>query len=169
MSAPVGLNQEVNMSKSVIPVGTDRPGARREANPFAFLQQEIDRLFEGLGGNFPVFAPSRAALPRMDVSETDKVIEVTAELPGLEAKDIKLDLTNNILTIRGEKKSDREEKDKDYHLIERSFGSFSRSVQLPDGVNAEDVSAEIAKGVLTVTIKKPAARAGKQIEIKSAA
>jgi HSP20 family protein len=158
------------MSKSVIPVGTDRPGTRLETNPFAFLQQEIDRLFDGLGRGFPTFATmSTAALLRMDVSETDKMIEVTAELPGLEAKDIKLDLANNVLTIRGEKKSEREEKDKDYHLVERSFGSFSRSLQLPDGVNVEDVSAEMAKGVLTVTIKKPAEKASKQIEVKTAA
>lgn len=105
----------------------------------------------------------------MDVSETDKVIEVTAELPGLEAKDIQLGIVDNVLTVRGEKKSEREEKQKDYHLVERSFGSFSRSVQLPEGVKAEDISAEIAKGVLKVTVKRPAPKQSKQIEIKTAA
>ena len=157
------------MSKDVVPVGGARPVARQDTNPFAFLQQEIDRLFDGFGRNFPAFAGSNAVMPRMDVSETDKSIEVVAELPGLEAKDVQLNLADNVLTIRGEKKSEREEKQKDYHLVERSFGSFARSVQLPDGVKAEDVTAEIAKGVLKVTVKKPAPKQSKQIEIKTAA
>lgn len=160
------------MNKSLIPVGTDRNIARREANPFSFLQQEIDRLFEGMTRgfpSFPAFSGTSVNLPRMDVSETDKAIEIEAELPGLEPKDVQINLADDVLTIRGEKKSEREEKDKDYHLVERSFGSFSRSVQLPQGVKAEDVSAEIAKGVLKVTVKKPAPAQSKQIEIKSAA
>jgi HSP20 family protein len=157
------------MSKDVVPVGSTRPVARQDSNPFAFLQQEIDRLFDGFGRNFPAFVTGNAAMPRMDVSETDKAIEVVAELPGLEAKDVQLNLADNVLTIRGEKKSEREEKQKDYHLVERNFGSFARSVQLPDGVKAEDVNAEIAKGVLKVTVKKPAPKQSKQIEIKTAA
>lgn len=158
------------MNKSLIPVGTDRSVARRESNPFSFLQQEIDRLFEGVTRGFPNFpAIAGASLPRMDVAETDKAIEIEAELPGLETKDVQINLADNVLTIRGEKKSEREEKEKDYHLVERSFGSFSRSVALPQGVKPEDVSAEIAKGVLKVTVKKPAPAQSKQIEIKSAA
>ena len=160
------------MNKSLIPVGTDRAVSRRESNPFSFLQQEIDRLFEGVTRgfpNFPAFAGASANLPRMDVAETDKAIEIEAELPGLETKDVQINLADNVLTIRGEKKSEREEKEKDYHLVERSYGSFSRSVALPQGVKAEDVSAEIAKGVLKVTVKKPAPAQSKQIEIKSAA
>ena len=160
------------MNKSVIPVGTEHTVARREANPFSFLQQEIDRLFEGVTRGFPsftAFTGASANLPRMDVSETDKAIEIEAELPGLETKDVQINLADNLLTIRGEKKSEREEKNKDYHLVERSFGSFSRSVQLPQGVKPDDVSAEIAKGVLKVTVKKPAPAQSKQIEIKSAA
>src|ERR1039458_9831152 len=72
----------------------------------------------------------------MDVAETDKVIEITAELPGLEKKDVELNVTDNLLTIRGEKRSEREEKNKDYHLVERSFGCFPRSVELPEGGEA---------------------------------
>ena len=157
------------MIKGLIPVGTERAVARRETNPFTFLQQEIDRLFDGFGRNFPTFAAPAAMMPSMDVSETDKTVEISAELPGLETKDVQLNLADNMLTIRGEKKSEREEKDKDYHLIERSFGSFARSVALPEGVKAEDVSAEIAKGVLKVTVKKPAPKQSKQIDIKAAA
>ena len=160
------------MNKSLIPVGNDRNVARRDTNPFSFLQQEIDRLFEGVARGFPNFPALTGAgtnMPRMDVSETDKAIEIEAELPGLETKDVQINLADNVLTIRGEKKSEREEKNKDYHLVERSFGAFSRSVQLPQGVKPEDVSAEIAKGVLKVTVKKPAPAQSKQIEIKSAA
>lgn len=157
------------MVNDMIPVRTERALARRESNPFTFLQQEIDRLFDGFGRNFPTFAPSQAMMPRMDVSETDKTVEISTELPGLETKDVQLNLADNTLTIRGEKKSEREEKDKDYHLIERSFGAFSRSVALPEGVKAEDVSAEIAKGVLKVTVKKPAPKQSRQIDIKTAA
>ncbi|MFB9262372.1 Hsp20/alpha crystallin family protein [Bradyrhizobium erythrophlei] len=157
------------MIKDMIPVGTQRAMARRKSNPFAFLQNEIDGLFDGFGRNFPTFVAPGTAMPRMDVSETDEVIEISAELPGLEAKDVQLNLDDNGLTIRGEKKSEREEKNKDYHLVERSFGSFARSVTLPGGVKPDDVSAEIAKGVLKVIVKKPAPRQSKQIDIKSAA
>ena len=154
-------------TKSVVPVGTQRAITRRDTNPFSFLQQEIDRLFEGVTRNIPGFATT--AMPSMDISETDKAIEITAELPGLEKKDVELNVADNLLTIRGEKKNEREEKNKDYHLVERSYGSFSRSVELPAGVKIEDISAEIANGVLKVTVQKPAPKQTKQIEIKSAA
>ena len=104
----------------------------------------------------------------IDVSETNESIDITAELPGLEAKDVQLNLSDNVLSIRGEKKSEHEDRQKDYHLVERSFGSFARSVQLPEGVKAEDVTAEISKGVLRVTVKKPRPKQRKQIEIKAA-
>ena len=154
--------------QSLIPIGTERAVTRRETNPFIFLQHEIDRLFDGFSRNFPSLAATTATLPSMDLSETDKVIEITVELPGLEKKDVELNITDNLLTIRGEKKSEREEKNKDYHLVERSFGSFARSVELPAGVKPEDITAEIAKGVLKVTVQKPAPRQSKQIDIKTA-
>jgi len=148
--------------------------------PFEALRKEIDRVFEDFDDGFwrqPFRSlaalerawPSKlATTPAVDVSETDKAIEVTAELPGLEAKDVQLNLADNVLTIRGEKKSEREEKEKDYHLVERSFGSFARSVQLPDGVKPEDINAEIAKGVLKVTVKKPAPKNTKQHRLAAA-
>jgi HSP20 family protein len=154
-------------TKSVVPVGTQRAITRRDTNPFSFLQQEIDRLFEGVTRNIPGLATT--TMPSMDISETDKAIEITAELPGLEKKDVELNVAENLLTIRGEKKNEREEKNKDYHLVERRYGSFSRSVELPAGVKVEDISAEIANGVLKVTVQKPAPKQTKQIEIKTAA
>jgi HSP20 family protein len=136
------------------------------------LQQEIDRLFDGFSrgfAGFPNFPTTRELMPSMDVSETDKEIEITTELPGLEEKDIQLNMADNVLTIRGEKKNEREEKKKDYHLVERSYGSFVRSVQLPDGVNADNIKAVMSKGVLKVTVPKPAPAQSRKIDIKPAA
>jgi HSP20 family protein len=154
--------------KSLIPVGTERAVTRAASDPFSALQREIDRLFEGFSRSFSGF-PMRDVMPKMDVSETDKEIEVIAELPGLEEKDIQLNLSDNMFTIRGEKKNEREEKEKDYHLVERSYGSFTRSVQLPDGVNADGIKAVMSKGVLKVTVPKPAPAQAKKINIQAAA
>ena len=157
--------------KSLIPIGSERGVTRATSNPFSALQQDIDRLFEGFSRGFTGFAgfPSRELMPSMDLSETDKEIEISAELPGLEEKDIQLNVSDNVLTIRGEKKNEREETKKDYHLIERSYGSFTRSVQLPDGVNADNIKAVMSKGVLKVTVPKPAPAQTKKIDIKAAA
>jgi HSP20 family protein len=154
--------------KSLIPVGSERGMARFPSNPFSALQQEIDRLFDGFSRGLAGF-PSSELMPSMDVSETDKEIEISTELPGLEEKDVQLNLSDNVLTIRGEKKNEREETGKDYRLVERSYGSFTRSVRLPDGVNADNIKAEMAKGVLKVTVPKPAPAQSKKIDIKAAA
>lgn len=154
--------------KSLIPMGSDRSVSRSSSNPFSALQQEIDRLFEGFSRGFPDFS-GRELIPNMDVSETDKEIEITAELPGLEEKDIQLNVSDNVLTIRGEKKNEREESEKDYHLVERSYGSFTRAVQLPEGVNIDNIKAVMSKGVLKVTVPKPAPTQSKKIDVKSAA
>jgi HSP20 family protein len=161
---------EVSMSwKSLIPVGRERAGvARRDANPFLSLQQEVERLFDDFARGFPAFGPT-SLTPSMDVTETDKEIELTAELPGLEEKDVQINLADNVLTIRGEKKAEKEEKDKNYHLVERSYGAFSRSIELPGGVDADKIKATITKGVLKVTVPKPAAATAKKIEVKTAA
>lgn len=159
--------------KSLIPVGRERGVAA--ANPFTSLQREIDRLFEdftrGFPTGFPALGGNGAAklLPSMDVTETDKEIEITAELPGLEEKDVQINVADNMLTIRGEKKAEKEQTDKNYRLVERSYGSFERALELPDGVNADDIKATIAKGVLKVTVPKPAPAQAKKIEVKSAA
>jgi HSP20 family protein len=156
--------------KSLIPVGRER-GVTGSANPFMSLQREIDRLFEDFTHGFPAFAGNGASklLPSMDVTETDKEIEITAELPGLEEKDVQINVADNLLTIRGEKKAEKEEKDKNYRLVERSYGAFERTLELPDGVNADAIKASIAKGVLKVTVPKPAPAQAKKIEVKSAA
>ncbi len=157
--------------KSLIPVGRDR-GVAAPANPFVSLQREIDRLFDDFT-RFPAFTAfgngKAELMPSMDVTETDKEIEITAELPGLEEKDVQINLADNLLTIRGEKSAEKQEKDKNYRLIERSYGSFERTLELPDGVNADAIKASIAKGVLKVTVPKPAPAQSKTINVKAAA
>jgi Molecular chaperone (small heat shock protein) len=156
--------------RSLIPVGRDRNVARQE-NPFMSLQRDIDRLFDDFTRGFPTFSNAGVAelLPSMDVTETDKEIEITAELPGLEEKDVQINVADNLLTIRGEKKAEKEQKDKDYRLVECSYGSFSRTLELPDGVNPDAIKANIAKGVLKVTVPKAAPAQIKKIEVKAAA
>jgi HSP20 family protein len=156
--------------KSLIPVGRERSLANW-TDPFVSLQQEVERLFDDFGMRFGAggASPPTALTPRMDVAETDKAIELTAELPGLEEKDIDINLSDNVLTIRGEKKSEREEKDKNYRVVERSYGSFYRSFELPPGVKADAIQASIAKGVLTVRMPKPEPTQTRKIEVKTAA
>jgi HSP20 family protein len=156
--------------KSLIPIGRDR-AMTGSSNPFMTLQREIDRLFDDFTRGFPSpFAGSSSTLmPSMDVTETDKDIEITAELPGLEEKDVQINLADNLLTIRGEKKAQKEEKDKNYRLVERSYGSFERTMELPDGVDPDAIKASIAKGVLKVTAPKPAPAQIKRIDVKPAA
>ena len=156
--------------RSLMPIGRDRNVARSD-NAFMSLQHEIDRLFDDFTRGFPALSTGGTAelLPKLDVTETDKQIEITAELPGLEEKDVQVNLADNVLTIRGEKKAGKEEKDKAYRLVECSYGSFVRSLELPDGVNADAIKASIDKGVLKVTVPKPAPAQVKKIDVKAAA
>jgi len=159
--------------KSLIPIGRQR-GLARADNPFVSLQNEIDRLFDDFTRGFPSFPSignggTAAMLPTMDVAETDKDIEITAELPGLEEKDVQINVSDNVLTIRGEKKAEKEQKEKNYRMVERSYGAFERSLELPEGVNADSIKATIDKGVLKVVVPKPAPAQVKKIEVKSAA
>jgi len=108
--------------------------------------------------------------PAMDIVEEEKVYKLTAELPGLAEKDVEVVVSGDTLTVKGEKKQETERKEKNYTLSERSYGAFSRSFYLPDGVDRDKITAEFAKGVLTVTLPKSAAAAPpKTIEVKAAA
>jgi len=161
--------------KSLIPVGRER-GVARGDNPFYSLQREIDRLFDDFTRGFPTLGTlgggmsgMSTMLPTMDVSETEKEIEITAELPGLEEKDVQVNLADNVLTIRGEKKAEKEQKDKNYRLVERSYGSFERTLELPENVDAGAIKATIDKGVLKVVVPKPAPAQVQKVEVKAAA
>jgi HSP20 family protein len=140
-----------------------RKEGSRELSPFAELQREVNRLFESFfpdGGEgflepFRGFgAAARAFTPRVNVSETDREVRVTAELPGIDEKDIDVSVTRNTLTIRGEKGSEKEDKSESYYRVERSFGQFERTLPLPADVVAEEVEARFSKGILTVVLPK---------------
>jgi len=112
--------------------------------------------------------PTRSAWgPRMDLAETDNEITVKAELPGVEAKDIDINVTGNTLTVRGEKKHDREEKGRDFYYAERRYGGFHRAVQLPAPVDPDKVNAEFKNGVLTVTLTKHPESRPRKITVRS--
>jgi HSP20 family protein len=133
---------------------------------FTGLQREIDRLFDDFGRGWERLAPP--TFPKVDVSETDSEIEITAELPGLEQKDIDVSVSDNTLTVSGEKRTESEKKDKTYTVSERSYGAFSRSVALPPGVDPGAIKATVANGVLKVTAPKPASSKAAKIEVKTA-
>jgi HSP20 family protein len=145
----------------------------------------MDRLFDDFGRDlwsspfhrpmWPVEAFWRrqlpwGAAPAVDVIESEKAYEITAELPGLDEKNIEVKLANGGLTIKGEKSEEKEEKKKDYYLHERRFGSFERSFRVPEGVDADKIEATFQKGVLTVTLPKAseAQKAEKKIAVKAA-
>ena len=152
------------MNKDLLPLKrrSDKIAARRDyENPVLAIQDEMNRMFDhfftdpfDLGHFEAITVPEFS--PRIDVSETEKEIKVLAELPGLDEKDIQLSLEQDALVISGEKKAENEEKGKNYHRVERSFGSFSRMIPLPGEIEADKIEAEFKKGVLTITMPKPA-------------
>jgi HSP20 family protein len=148
--------------------------AESQRDPFLALHREMNRLFDeafrGFGlGTLPTTFGGEAA-PALDVRETDNAIEVVAELPGVEEKDVDVSVRDGVLTVRGEKRISREDKDGDWHLTERSHGSFARSITLPVGVDDSKATAEFRNGVLTVTLPKTAEAESKlrRIPIKGA-
>jgi len=137
------------------------------------LFRDVEKVFDEFSRRSPftVGADTSAfAGPKIDMAETKDAIDVTAELPGVEEKDIELTLSEGLLTIRGEKKSERNEQDakKNWYAVERSYGSFSRSIALPFEPTSDKVEAKFDKGVLRVHLPKPPEAASKQqkIEIK---
>jgi HSP20 family protein len=147
------------------------------SDPFATMRRQMDDMLEGFNIPWRQMKPSTNGLltPRIDVSETDKELRITAELPGVEQKDIAVTLTGDMLTITGQKHTDSETKSGDkeplFHRIERSYGSFQRTMSVPYDIDPAKVDAKFKDGVLTVTLPKPAElqKQARQIEIKNAA
>src|SRR6202011_3521981 len=132
------------------------------------LHREIDRLFNELvqgvgpnGGQFNI-------LPNIEISETDKALEISAEMPGLERKDVEISIEDDPLTIRGEKRVEENTDDKNVQHSERSYGVFLRVLQLPAGIDPSAVQATMSNGVLNIVIPKPAKPEPKKIEVKDA-
>lgn len=134
------------------------------------LRREMDRLWDDYyGSGRRALRPLQAEFaPAVDVKETADQLVIKAEVPGMDAQDINISVTGDVLTIKGEKKSEREEKEENYHLVERNYGSFSRSVVMPAAVAMDKIEAKYDKGVLTVTCPKKEEVKPKAIEIKTA-
>jgi HSP20 family protein len=173
------------LSVKTDPQGTEPATAAQRWRPFESLRREVDRLFQDFeqgswrnpfrGPLFDIEPAWRRQMtwstaPAVDIVEKDGGFEVTAELPGMDEKSIEVNVANGCLTIKGEKQEEKEEKEKDYHLQERYFGSFERRFQIPDGVDASKIEANFRKGVLTVTLPKTAEakKAEQKIAIKAA-
>ena len=131
-------------------------------NPMAYFRKpsrEIDTLFDNFWRtpsvfDRPLFTRSEISAPVVDVAQHDKDYEVTAELPGLDAADIDVKFTHDMLTISAKRRKRRKKKKKDYYLSERKYGSFQRSFRLPDGIDADKIEAKFDKGVLKVALPK---------------
>jgi HSP20 family protein len=160
----------------VIMAGSHLPSLfTRRTDGLGSLFREIERTFDDFSRRSPFagfagFGGDGATMPKIDVSEGKDAVEVTVELPGCTEKDIDVTLSEGILTIRGEKKTERDEtdKDKNWHVVERSYGSFSRSIPLPFTPDSTRVEAKFDKGVLRVKLPKPAemVKKEKKIEIR---
>jgi HSP20 family protein len=134
----------------------------------AGVKSEMDRLFDRFAelrwNELPALGDWA---PSMDVSETKESLVCKVEVPGMEQKDIQISLQENLLTIKGEKRQEKEEKDEHFHRIERSYGAFTRSLRLPVAVDAGKVTATVKSGVLTVTLPKTPAAKGTTIPVKA--
>jgi HSP20 family protein len=145
----------MNMLSLMPQWGRGRDVSRHEVDPFLSLHRDINRVFDDAFRNFGLpSAFGNGSWPSMDVRETEKGLEVTAEIPGVEEKDLDVTLANGQLTIRGEKKFERDQKEAGYHVMERSYGSFARSLPLPFDVDEKAVTAAFDKGVLKVSLPK---------------
>lgn len=136
----------------------------REMEPF---QREMDRFFNRFFGEaLPARMGEEGWLPRLDIAETKENLVIEAELPGMDSKDIEVNLTGDLLTIKGEKKSERKEDGKHYHCVERHTGTFQRAFRLPASVQGNKVDASFDKGILTITLPKTEEAKEKEIKIE---
>ena len=131
------------------------------------LQDRMNRLFEDANRNWKSDEPASTTTwsPAVDIFETESEIVVKAEVPGMERKDITLNLENNVLTLRGERRFLKEAKEENYHRIERSYGGFSRAFTIPVTVEDEKIRADYKEGVLTIVLPKKEQAKPKQIRI----
>lgn len=156
------------MNKSLLPW---KRGVAGERDPFAVLRREMNSLFDDFFTD--VERPPALALPafspKVDVKETDGEVRITAELPGVDEKDVEVSVSGDLLTIKGEKKEEKEEKGEERYHFERTYGAFRRSLALPCEVNGDKATATYTKGVLTIVLPKVAdAKKKATIAVKAA-
>lgn len=126
------------------------------------MNRLFDRFFEGRGANG---RSARRWIPAMDLAESDDHLVLRADLPGMTEKDVDIEIKDGVLTVSGERKAEHEEKGEGFHRVERAFGSFSRSLSLPDGVDPDTVDATFKEGVLEVRVPKPAESKPTRVQI----
>ncbi len=165
------------MADDVTSKGQGGRAPTRYTDPFHSFRSEMDRVFDnfltglpsltGLRQGFPA-TEGLSMTPTLDVKENEKEIVVKADLPGIDEKDINLTFHDGVLTLRGEKKSEHTDERENYHVMERSYGSFQRAIRVPETIDEDKVEARFDKGVLTVTLpKRPElVKAQKKIEIR---
>lgn len=151
-----------------VPVTQGSATARPLGTMFGSLQREIDRLFEDFSPTFLGREGAPEVRCKMDLAETKDGLELTVEVPGMDEQDVQVSVSDGMLTVSGEKRFEKQQTDRNYRFVERGYGAFSRSIDLPPGVKAEDIKADLAKGVLKVTVPTPAKPEAKKIEVKSA-
>jgi HSP20 family protein len=145
---------------------------KEERNPVASLRGELDRLFEdffgdGLVAAAPALFASKGFAPVMDVKEREDAYVAEVEMPGMKPEDFKIEVLEGVLSIRGERRQEKEEKTKRWHRTERVYGSFERRIALPSSVDAEKVDAAYKDGILTVTVPKAPGAKAKTIQVKA--
>ena len=131
-------------------------------HPLVRLQRDLDQLFEDFSRGFPLLGLQESVtqgrggllLPRLDIAESKNHYTITVEMPGIDEKDIELTLEERTLTIRGEKKSEKEDSDNQYHRVERSYGRFQRVLSLPTDADEDNITAKFKNGILTLTVSK---------------
>ncbi len=159
------------MAQEIKKQSAANPAARNPLDAWGSLRGDMDRMFEGFFGGSSglpgMFGASLGGVmsPSVDVRESDKEITIEAELPGLEEKDVDITLRDGVLSIKGEKRSQRDETKDDVHISERSYGSFQRSFRVPESVDVEKVAANFEKGVLTVKMPKSAEAVSREKKI----
>jgi HSP20 family protein len=140
---------------------------RRPLGEIGRLRREMDDLWRRFFGTSGLEMTVSEWMPSVDVSESEESFVVKAELPGLEAKDVDIDVSGDLLTIKGEKKTEQERKEENFHSRERYFGSFQRAIRLPAAVKTDEVDAVFKNGILTVTLPKAEESRRKKIEVKT--
>ncbi len=143
--------------------------ARYGDDPFISMQRNLQRTLDEVWNNLPAATTEAASMSvRLDVKEDNDAFHITAELPGLSEKEVEVTFDDGLLTIRGEKKIEREDKKDTWHVIERTFGSFARQLSLPTTINSDKIDAKFDKGVLKITLPKsaPEQNKAKKIDVK---
>jgi HSP20 family protein len=174
------------MANTPLEVNKTAPAAAGAPDAWRSFRTEMDRLFDRFAGGWgmpslrrmfdaePAFRYEGSFTlpsPAVDVTEDDAAYKVTAELPGMGEREIEVVVSGDMLTLKGEKRQEKEKKEKNFYLSERSYGSFQRSFYVPDGVDRDKIAADFSKGVLTVTMPKSAkaVEQHKKIEVKAGA